>query len=78
MNTTRNSALYFAKMSVTGLRMAQDTLNSYAREIGHTIEEECPIVIKWPGKHGDVAEFLTGQNMRAWQCPFCHKEFDRW
>lgn len=80
----KEEARFFAEISIDGIRLAHDSLNTYARELGYTDEKECLIVLKWPQAHKRIAYFLTGHNfdkndqndeIDEWQCPFCGKWF---
>jgi len=72
----QEATLYFAKMSVNGLRMAQHALNGYAHEAGSLSREECPIVLIWEDAHANIASFLEGGGLHRWTCPFCGEVFE--
>jgi len=72
----KEAALYFARMTVNGLRMARNALEGYAHESGTVKREECPIVQVWEEVHANIASFLDGGEIRRFLCPFCGEVFE--
>lgn len=71
-------ALHFAGLSIANMRMASDSLNSYAEKLGRVNQEECPIVENSygdPFAHENTSLFLCGGGLITWECPFCGERF---
>lgn len=69
---SKESALYFAKMSAEALMMAKHALLSYAREV-EVDPANCPL-LTGDGDHYEISRFLMSGGIE-WNCPLCNERF---